>query len=115
MGRQRRIVGNAAKNLAPGGHLLYSTCTYNIKENEKVVEWLCAEYPQLSPVTVHHLEPYRSRYSQLPCYRLFPHQGLGAGAFVALLANNAEHATGDVQEVIYRWRFGQPPTTPKQD
>ena len=35
--RQREILENAAKNVAPGGWMLYSTCTYSTEENESMV------------------------------------------------------------------------------
>lgn len=41
--RQRRILGEIWGALKPGGRLIYSTCTYNRKENEENVEWLLRE------------------------------------------------------------------------
>lgn len=35
--RQREIVGNLWPALRPGGYLIYSTCTFNRKENEEIV------------------------------------------------------------------------------
>ncbi|NCC23940.1 MAG: RsmB/NOP family class I SAM-dependent RNA methyltransferase [Deltaproteobacteria bacterium] len=40
---QRRILARAAALLAPGGRLVYSTCTTNPEENERQVEWAVAE------------------------------------------------------------------------
>jgi hypothetical protein len=36
-------------------------------------------------VEVPGLEAYRSRFTEEPCYRLYPQSGLGAGAFTCLL------------------------------
>jgi 16S rRNA (cytosine967-C5)-methyltransferase len=36
---QRQIVANAVKLLAPGGAILYSTCSLDPRENEEMVEW----------------------------------------------------------------------------
>ena len=41
--RQRRILGDMWPSLAPGGFLIYSTCTFNRQENEDNVAWLCSE------------------------------------------------------------------------
>ena len=41
---QREIVTDAWECLVPGGLLIYSTCTYNIKENEENVRWIMEEY-----------------------------------------------------------------------
>ena len=37
---QREIVADAWEYLAPGGLLIYSTCTFNLKENEENVRWI---------------------------------------------------------------------------
>jgi 16S rRNA C967 or C1407 C5-methylase (RsmB/RsmF family) len=83
--RQKRILANAAALLKPGGHLLYSTCTYAPQENEQVCTWFLKKFPAFTPVTVPPLQAYQSSLTDLPCYRLFPHSGLGAGAFTMLL------------------------------
>ena len=41
---QREIVADAWECLNPGGLLIYSTCTYNIKENEENVRWILDTY-----------------------------------------------------------------------
>jgi len=43
---QRELIDSAFHALRPGGTLVYSTCTLNREENEEVVEWLLARYPQ---------------------------------------------------------------------
>ena len=42
--RQREILREAWQTLRPGGTLIYSTCTFNSREDEGVVEWLMSEY-----------------------------------------------------------------------
>ena len=41
--RQRRIVADVWPALAQGGVFIYSTCTFNRRENDGNVEWMCAE------------------------------------------------------------------------
>ena len=36
---QRRLLVSAAKTLKPGGVLVYSTCTLNLDENERMIAW----------------------------------------------------------------------------
>ncbi|MFO7817039.1 MAG: RsmB/NOP family class I SAM-dependent RNA methyltransferase [Thermodesulfobacteriota bacterium] len=36
---QKRLLASAARLLAPGGRLVYSTCTTNVRENEEQVNW----------------------------------------------------------------------------
>jgi 16S rRNA C967 or C1407 C5-methylase (RsmB/RsmF family) len=84
--RQLGIVTAAADCVAPGGTLLYSTCTFSERENERVVSKFLGRMPDYKVLPVAHLEPWRSPLADFPCYRLYPQSGLGAGGFVALLA-----------------------------
>lgn len=88
--RQKRILANAAKIVAPQGYLAYMTCTYSTAENEQVGEWLLTKFPQFRPVAVPHLQKYRSHLTEIPCYRMWPQHKLGAGAFTILFQNTAE-------------------------
>ena len=42
-GRQRRILSDVWPSLAPGGLLVYATCTFNRNENDDNVAWICRE------------------------------------------------------------------------
>ena len=42
---QRNIILQAARMLKPGGLMLYSTCTFDPSENERIIEHLKKEYP----------------------------------------------------------------------
>lgn len=41
---QKDIITNVIDYIKPGGILLYSTCTLNPGENEKMVEWICQTF-----------------------------------------------------------------------
>jgi 16S rRNA C967 or C1407 C5-methylase (RsmB/RsmF family) len=88
--RQKRIVANSAKIVSPQGYLAYMTCTYSTEENEEVCEWLLKKFPQFQAVEIDHLKIYQSHLTTIPCYRMFPQDGLGAGAFTVLFKNTAE-------------------------
>ena len=45
--RQREIVRNAVFMLAPGGRMSYSTCTFEREENEDIVNYILAEFPEM--------------------------------------------------------------------
>lgn len=111
--RQRRILINASESVAPGGCLLYSTCTFSRDENEKVVEWLCRVRGDFKALEVPALQDYRTKLSDLAMYRLFPHHGFGAGCFVALLRRDgdASREVLDKQGALDRlrvvWRSGE--------
>jgi len=58
--RQREILTAALARLAPGGHLLYSTCSLEPEENEQVIAAALAAVPNiiaqsLDPILNHHL------------------------------------------------------------
>ncbi len=84
--RQKEILDNAWQALKNEGFLLYSTCTYNKKENEENVQWLInefnAEYLPINTSTFPEITV--SEYG----YRFFPHKAKGEGLFVALLRKN---------------------------
>ncbi len=80
--RQRDILQNGAKLVAPGGRLVYSTCTFAPAENEETVAAFLAENPDFSLVDVS--APWFTKVSQGQ-FRLWPHKLLGEGHFVAVM------------------------------
>jgi 16S rRNA C967 or C1407 C5-methylase (RsmB/RsmF family) len=69
--------------LAPGGVLLYSTCTYNRQENEENVRWLCAKYG-FSPVSLDIPAAWGIESNEWG-FRFFPHKLAGEGFFISVL------------------------------
>jgi 16S rRNA (cytosine967-C5)-methyltransferase len=53
--KQRQIAANTMALLAPGGHLLWSTCSIDPEENQQQVQWLCQYHP-LKVVAEHQQE-----------------------------------------------------------
>ncbi|GAB1544070.1 RsmB/NOP family class I SAM-dependent RNA methyltransferase [Scytonema sp. NUACC21] len=104
--RQKRIIANSAQVVAPQGYLAYMTCTYSPEENEQVCEWLLERFPQFQAVEVSHLQGYQSHLTTIPCYRMFPQDGLGAGAFAALFKNTdkGEGKMIDVESLSAIWK-----------
>ncbi|HCF30180.1 MAG TPA: Fmu (Sun) domain-containing protein, partial [Cyanobacteria bacterium UBA11049] len=88
--RQKRIIANSAQTVAPQGYLAYMTCTYSLEENEQVCEWFLAKFPQFKPIVIPHLAAYQSHLSNIPCYRMWPQNEQGAGAFTVLFKNNTD-------------------------
>lgn len=98
--RQRRILAQSQGLVAPGGYLLYSTCTFSREENEDIVEWFIDNFPAFECVPVAVLEPYRSHLTSAACYRLWPHHGFGAGSFAVLLKRRGEAQVGAVGDFL---------------
>lgn len=94
--RQKRIIANSAQLVAPQGYLVYMTCTYSPEENEQVCEWFLSRFPQFEAVRVSHLDQYQSHLTEIPCYRIFPQNRLGAGAFTVLFQNTVVGEKGAV-------------------
>lgn len=58
---QKEILNNAVAALRPGGLLIFSTCTFNEKENEENVEWLMQTHELESVGFPRHFYPHRDR------------------------------------------------------
>ncbi len=83
--RQRGILLSVLPCVVPGGYILYSTCTYDPEENEKVMSYILRRHASWQAVEVPALRPFRSPLADFPCYRLMPAHGFGAGGFCCLL------------------------------
>lgn len=79
---QKHIMQTASRYVKPGGTLIYSTCTLNTEENEKVVEAFLAENRSFAPVVV----PIGVNGVKESCMRTFlPSLTGGDGFFAATL------------------------------
>jgi len=94
---QRSILASAHRLLKNGGTLTYSTCTFNMKENEyRIAEFLKA-YPQYELVELERILPVSNGFSNdrldkslERTKRLWPHLHEGEGHFVAQLLKKDE-------------------------
>jgi NOL1/NOP2/sun family putative RNA methylase len=85
---QRDILKSAAKMLAFGGRLVYSTCTFSIEENEAIIAQFIEESPDF------YVVPIEADLGFSPSIdgtaRLWPHLIKGEGHFVAILQRKVE-------------------------
>ncbi len=108
--RQKDILKDAIAMLAPGGTLIYSTCTFAPAENEGVVLWILRNYPDMAVLPADPGEvsgglrlfsPGRPEWAGEPlteeetaaierCARLWPQEVKGEGHFVAVFRKNGE-------------------------
>lgn len=94
--RQISILESVKELLKSGGKLVYSTCTYDIEEDENVVatflernkDYTLLEYPRLHNDTVSGIKinEYNTQYT----LRRYPHKFNGEGQFMALLQKDGE-------------------------
>lgn len=95
--RQRRIITDIWPCLKPGGILLYSTCTFNTKEDEENVQWICSELgAEVLPIDI--AEEWNITGNLLdgtdfPVYRFLPHRTKGEGFFLAVLRKKGDLST----------------------
>lgn len=84
--RQQRILKSAWKALAPGGFLIYSTCTYNKTENEDNVDFLFDELGAL-PVEIETNSEWNIQQSnsKTASFRFWPHKLKGEGYFLSVV------------------------------
>lgn len=93
--RQKEILQNIRSVVKYGGYLLYSTCTFSLEENEKIINWFLTENMDFE------LVPVNERVKAVTadgvafdncqteniceCRRFYPHLASGEGQFMALL------------------------------
>ena len=97
--RQREILDNAARCVAPGGYLLYSTCTFNLEENEMTVDGFLERHTDFSVIPVR--EGARNvtadgvtfegcLHDMTECRRFYPHVTEGEGQFLCLMKRDED-------------------------
>ncbi len=91
--RQLEILRSAAAMTAPGGRLVYSTCTFSPEENEGVIAAFLAENHafEIESVSAPWFSPGRPEWipggdpALARTFRLWPHKLRGEGHFAAVL------------------------------
>ncbi|MBR1547207.1 MAG: hypothetical protein IJ637_00570 [Prevotella sp.] len=91
---QREIVADVWPCLNDGGLLIYSTCTFNTKENEENIRWILSEYDaRVLPVSIsadwHITGSLLPGFSE-PVYRFIPGITRGEGLFMAVLQKGGD-------------------------
>ena len=96
--RQLEILTTAAGMLAPGGRLVYSTCTFAPSENEGVISRFLQSHEAFSvaAVSAPWFDPGRPEWTEdkdprlSGTFRLWPHKLHGEGHFAAVLEKSKE-------------------------
>lgn len=86
---QKDILAQAARMLKPGGRIVYSTCTFSVRENEEVIAHFLAEHPDFVlgdlPLAFGWEAGFLVAGETDKTRRLWPHKVKGEGHFLALL------------------------------
>jgi len=122
--RQTNIMRVAAHLVRPGGHLLYSTCTFSPEEDEAVIARFIHEHPNFEVEILPQLPGFMPGHPEWlstsavikdeavieslhGAVRLFPHRLAGEGHFACLL----HRKDGPADELTFPWRPAKIPTT----
>ena len=112
---QRDIVSDAWACLNDGGLLIYSTCTFNTKENEENIRWMLEEFDDAEIVPIETKPEWNITGSLLegfdePVYRFIPGITRSEGLFLCVIRKemrneklemrNGRAAKGTVPQVI---------------
>lgn len=86
--RQKRIVADVWDALAPGGILIYSTCTFNEDENDRNVEWIAEELGgEILEIPMEFEGPQKTAHGFL----LHPDKVRGEGQYCAAIRKNGDN------------------------
>ena len=93
---QRQIVSDAWECLCDGGILIYSTCTFNTKENEENVRWMLSHF-DAEAIPIATKPEWQIMGSLLegfsePVYRFIPGITRSEGLFMCLLRKRGTHS-----------------------
>lgn len=85
---QKEITDQAVRMLAPGGLLLYSTCTFSRCEDEEIICHILENHQEMELIRLPLFEGASGGTGLDGCIRLFPHKIKGEGHFISLLRKN---------------------------
>jgi len=81
--RQKDILQYAIECLKPGGHIIYSTCTYEPAENDDSVKWM--EQQGLNALNIEHFTETFGAVSTDKGLQFYPHKVKGEGFYISVL------------------------------
>ncbi|MBK7856015.1 MAG: methyltransferase domain-containing protein [Bacteroidetes bacterium] len=83
--RQKKIIADVLPALKPNGYFIYSTCTFNTEENEKIVRWMMDEL-RLNTITIDLKKfPEVVVNENTNTLRFYPHKVKGEGFAITVL------------------------------
>lgn len=102
--RQKRILSTAQQLVKSGGHLIYSTCTYNDFENDQNVEWLLAQ-DKLELCPLEFPEDWGIEKTRFGC-QFYPNRLKGEGFYLSVLKyGNDPNQSGEKQRLKREWPY----------
>ena len=105
---QKEIMDCAIMMLKDKGHLLYSTCTFDKRENEEVIQYILDKYDD---IFIKEIKPYKGftkgNFPLEQTIRLYPYKLDGEGHFLALLYkdNNSNNNNRTISKNSPKYKF----------
>lgn len=111
---QREIVDDAWTCLNGGGLLIYSTCTFNTKENEENIRYFLERYDDMEVVPIDILPEWNITCSLLegfhePVYRFIPGITRSEGLFLCVLRKKGNLSPRPLQRAKELMKVLEPP------
>ena len=94
---QKKLIEEAYNMLKPGGTLIYSTCTYEIAENEDTIRSLLENHPDMHLVEIPKQNGMAEGIDMKEAVRLYPHKHLGEGHFIAKLIKDEKEVYDSIK------------------
>lgn len=107
---QTEILESAYELLAPGGDMVYSTCTFSPLEDEGMIQSFLKKHPDMTICEVPRYPGYsEGRPDWVPdgdpalkkCVRIFPHRAEGEGHFAVLLHKQGKAGRGYAESEMW--------------
>ena len=90
--RQERILADVLPALKQGGSLIYATCSFSLREDEQILDWLNANF-HMESVSIPRSADWKIREvvttNNMKGYRFIPGEVQGEGFFLAVLTKTA--------------------------
>lgn len=87
---QKELILQAYQLLKKDGIMVYSTCTFEIKENEEIINHLLKN-TNASLINIENAKEFNRGINLEETIRLYPHHFKGEGHFIALIKCNDSH------------------------
>lgn len=122
--RQFDILDKVSKCVKGGGTLTYSTCTFNLEENEKVIAKFCTLHPDFEIIKPESAKIFSSGFDirkmdknctidTTKCIRLFPHKLECEGHFICVMKrkkienieykNTKSNIGNKIRDIVKKW------------
>jgi len=104
---QRGLLNMAAEMLKPGGRVVYSTCTFEPREDEEMIRWFLDSRKEFHVLPL-NCEKLGITGTDIGAGRIWPHLQEGEGHFVCVLGAGGEASQGRLLNNDCETRLIQP-------